>query len=286
MAMEIMEKAAPFLDSHNLLNKPELLKKRADEEGYLFVKRLVEPEAILQVRLDILAIAKKLGLLQADTNLMDGIANPNEEYIEGRWRLWAEYYKEIQRCRSFHQLAHHPNIVKLFETLFSGKVLVHPRNISRTIFPNLTRFTTPPHQDYFYIKGTPNTWTLWTPLGDCNEELGGLAVARGSHKKGLLDVHKADGAGGHACDASPEQEWVYNETNAGDAVMFHSYTIHQGRDNITFDKIRLSCDYRYQPIDEEVHESSLAPHFNIEPWDKVYENWPENDGLKYFWKTK
>ncbi len=286
MAMEIMEKSKPFLDSYNLLHRPELLRKRADEEGYLFVKRLVEPEAVLQVRHDILTIAQKYGLVRSNTNLMDGIANPDEEYIEGKWKRWKEYYSEIQRCRSFHQLAHHPNIVKLFETLFGSKVLVHPRNISRTIFPNLTRFTTPPHQDYFYIKGTPNTWTLWTSLGDCPEDLGGLAVAPRTHKRGLLDVRKADGAGGHACEASTELEWVYNETNAGDVVMFHSYTIHQGRDNITPDKIRFSCDYRYQPIGEEVHESSLLPHFNLESWDNVYTNWPKNDDLKYFWKNQ
>jgi ectoine hydroxylase-related dioxygenase (phytanoyl-CoA dioxygenase family) len=283
MAMEIMEKTAPFLDSFHLLNKPELLRKRADEEGYLFVKRLVEPEVVLQVRHDILTIAKKFGLLKSNTNMMDGIANPEEKYVEANWRLWKEYYAEIQRCRSFHQLAHHPNIVNLFENLFGKNVLVHPRNISRTIFPNLTRYTTPPHQDYYYIKGTLNTWTLWTSLGDCSEELGGLAVARASHKNGFLKVRNAEGAGGHACESEAALDWVYNETECGDIVTFHSYTIHQGRDNNTADKIRFSCDLRYQPFDEPVHESSLQPHFNLEPWETVYRDWPANDPLKYFW---
>ncbi len=283
MAMEVMEKITPFLDSKGILEKPDLLRKLADTEGYLFVKNLIDSEAVLEVRRDILAITQKFGLLKPNTNLIDGIANPSEEYIEGKWQGWKEYYAEIQRCRSFHQLAHHPNIIKLFEALFGCKTLVHPRNISRTIFPNLTRFTTPPHQDYFYIHGTSNTWTLWMPLGDCPEDLGGLAVAPRTHKKGLLDVRKADGAGGHACDASNELDWVYNETKAGDVVLFHSYTIHQGRDNNTNDKIRFSCDYRYQPMGEEIHESSLLPHYNLEPWEKVYENWSKNDSLKYFW---
>lgn len=284
MAMELMEKMASFQDSYSLLKKPELLRKRAQADGYLFIKKLVEPEAVLEVRHDILLVAQRFGLLKPGTDLMDGIANPEVNYIESKYEQFKDYYQAIQECRSFHQLAHHPNIVKLFENLFGNKVLVHPRNISRTIFPLLTKYTTPPHQDYFYIKGTPNTWTLWTPLGDCPDELGGLAVARGSHKLGMLDVRKADGAGGHACEADRDLEWVYNETTAGDVVMFHSYTIHQGRDNNTANKIRFSCDYRYQPIDEDVHHSSLDPHYNLKPWEVVYKNWPENDNLKYFWK--
>ena len=286
MAMELMEKMEAFKDSFSIRNNPTRLRKRADKDGYLFIKRLVEPEAVWQVRHDILSIAKKHGLLKPNTNVMDGIANPEVRYIEAACDQWKEYYTEIQACRSFHQLAHHPNIVALFENLFGKKVLVHPRNISRTIFPNLTKFTTPPHQDYFYIKGTPNTWTLWTPLGDCNDDLGGLAVAPGTHKLGMLDVRKADGAGGHACPTDPDFKWVYNETSCGDVVMFHSYIIHQGRDNSTVDKIRLSCDYRYQPMDEDVHPSSLLPHFNLKPWEEVYRDWPKNDKLQFFWKNE
>lgn len=285
MAMELMEKVEAFKDSFHLLNKPELLRKRAEEEGYLYFKKLIDPEEILEVRFDILSIAKKFGMLKPNSNLMDGIANPEVTYIEGK-ENWKEYYMEIQACRSFHQLAHHKNIVKLFESLFGKKVLVHPRNISRTIFPNITKFTTPPHQDFLYIKGTPNTWTVWMPLGDCPENLGGLAVAPGTHKLGMLDVRKADGAGGHACNNSPDTNWVYNETTCGDVVMFHSYTVHQGRDNSTADKIRLSCDYRYQAFDEDVDPSSLLPHYNLKSWDDLYRNWPKNDSLKYFWEKE
>ena len=31
--------------------------------------------------------------------------------------------------------------------------------------------------------------------------------------------------------------------------MFHSLTVHQGRDNITTDRIRLAASARYQPVD-------------------------------------
>jgi ectoine hydroxylase-related dioxygenase (phytanoyl-CoA dioxygenase family) len=284
MAMELMEKIEAFKDSFSLLNKPELLRKRANEEGYLYIKKLIEPEEVLQVRFDILSIAKKFGMLKPNSNLMDGIANPEMTYMEGKGD-WKEYYAEVQSCRSFHQLSHNKNIVKLFENLFGTKVLVHPRNISRTIFPNITKYTTPPHQDFLYIKGTPNTWTVWTPVGDCPEDLGGLAVSPGSHKLGMLDVRKADGAGGYACNNSPDTKWVYNETACGDVVMFHSYTIHQGRDNSTADKIRLSFDFRYQPLNEDVHESSLEPHCAIKPWEDLYRNWPKNDALQYYWVT-
>ena len=70
----------------------------------------------------------------------------------------------------------------------------------------------------------------------------------------------------------------------GDLIVLHSLTIHQGRDNITSDRLRLSADYRYQPRSHPVREDSLQPHMNWLTWKSVYEQWDKDDPVKYYWE--
>jgi 1-deoxypentalenic acid 11beta-hydroxylase len=46
---------------------------------------------------------------------------------------------------------------------------------------------TPPHQDYFFIGTNESFRTVWIPLMHIDESVGGLAAAKGSHKRGLRD---------------------------------------------------------------------------------------------------
>ena len=52
---------------------------------------------------------------------------------------------------------------------------------------------------------------------------------------------------------------------------------------IWIERIRLSLDYRYQPVSEPVHASSLKPHMGVLDWDEIYRDWSD-DALKYYWK--
>ena len=48
--------------------------------------------------------------------------------------------------------------------------------------------------------------------------------------------------------------------------------------------IRLSCDFRYQPVTEPIYIKSLTPHLQLISWDEVYEEWDDSDDLKYYWE--
>ena len=50
----------------------------------------------------------------------------------------------------------------------------------------------PPHQDHFYIRHTPDFRTMWIPLMDIDRTVGGLAVAEDSHKRGLQEHTELD----------------------------------------------------------------------------------------------
>ena len=71
----------------------------------------------------------------------------------------------------------------------------------------------------------------------------------------------------------------------GDVIMFHSLTVHQGRDNVTEDTIRLSISNRYQPVSEPVDKLALGPHWGWAEWEELYADWAPDDPLKYYWKS-
>lgn len=148
-------------------------------------------------------------------------------------------------------------------------------------FPGRPEHTAEPHQDFYPVKGTRNTWTVWIPLGDCDAELGGITVARGSHRLGFLDG-KALATG---IPLDRRTVWHCHPFTCGDVIMFHSLNIHQGRDNATADTIRLSTSARYQPVSEPVHELALGPQKRWADWEQLYAGWPPDDPLKYYWRS-
>jgi ectoine hydroxylase-related dioxygenase (phytanoyl-CoA dioxygenase family) len=195
-------------------------------------------------------------------------------------------YRQIQMLELFHLLPHHPRILALYSGLMRADVLPHPRHIARVLLRSPSFAPTPPHQDYVYIQGTHEFWTLWFPLGDCPIELGGLSILRGSHREPVLDVVAADGAGGkESILCGNDYEWVQDDYSCGDVITFPSHTVHKGLPNRLGERVRLSCDLRYQPADEPIEEKSLAPHMNVATWDEIYSGWT-NDALKYYWRSR
>ena len=123
---------------------------------------------------------------------------------------------------------------------------------------------TPIHQDFIHIQGTRNVWTAWIPFGNIRGSLGGLAVLKGSHKQGVLAVTAAAGAGGlESILCNIDLPWVEHDYEIGDVLTFHSCTVHKSLPNLMGNRVRLSCDYRYQPGDEDLEEKSLKPHMQL-----------------------
>lgn len=287
MAMNDVHDVAPFKESTSLLNHPDHLREAAKQDGYLFFRSLIPASAIIELRNDILQICKKHQFLDPKASVTDGIANPGFMVLESSVNpVYLNYYRDVQQLRSFHALAHHPKLLSALNVLFEGETLVHPLKILRTIFPQAQKHTTPPHQDYFHVRGTENTWTTWIPLGDCDKNLGGLTLVPGSHNWGLLPEHPAEGAGLIGINVPNDSKWVMGEFNVGDLLIFHSHTVHQGIDNNSADKLRISMDCRFQPLaDKKIGPVAVrSPHLHCIDWDGLYANWDKEDPLKYYWK--
>ncbi len=281
-----MPRIEPFTVSNEHLDQPEELRERAQRDGYLFFRGLIDANAIYALRRDFLDICQRHGWTHGGDALMDGIRK-GQPYMEGDADYWP-VLDEFQSLESFHTFAHHPAILDICDKLFGEKTLVHPRNIGRIMFPENTKYTTPAHQDYIHIRGTEETYTAWIPLGPCPLTLGGLSVLSGSHRNGIYPVKPTPGAGGLGIDTAPlEAEglcWVAGDYEAGDALFFHSHTVHKALPNQTSDRIRLSVDYRYQGVSQPVTQGSLLPHFNRMEWADIYTDW-KSEQYQYYWNA-
>ena len=67
-------------------------------------------------------------------------------------------------------------------------------------------------------------------------------------------------------------------------VLFHSLTVHKALPNLDPMHLRLSVDFRYQPLSHPVDPSSLLPHHNQITWEEVYADW-KSDTHKYYWQS-
>ena len=253
-----MSSFQPFRDSTKHLGDGARLRDTLHEEGYLFLRRLVDPQRIATVKQDIMRILREHHIIEddgADDPMWSGGPHPTEgEYMA--------FYDKIARMDSFVQLAESPEIVALMEGIFDGPVQVWTQRLIRVMYPDPDApapIGLGAHQDGNFRFGyqSQSFNACWMPLMEINQELGGLAVSPGSHIRGELD----HGGGSVASSAKGVKEkkvfgldaesrsWVTSDFEPGDAVIFTSLTVHRGILNRS-DRIRLSCDFRYQRVDD------------------------------------
>ncbi len=165
-------------------------------------------------------------------------------------------------CPAQHKITHCPPLTELMTDLLGGPVWAQPRRFLRLVAPSARPYGTEPHQDYRYVQGAVDTLTAWVPLHRVLADESCLRVVPGSHKKGLWPVTDVTrGTLPHPVGiAIGDGRWRLLHLYPGDAVIFHSLTLHcttppRG------DQARLSLDVRYQRTDEPIAASGmLAPY--------------------------
>ncbi len=269
--------------SNDALGDAEELRRRIGEDGYLFFRRLVEPRQVWELRSQVLKVLADGGWLHTGAPVAEGLAEPSRTCVE--WEPeYVKVYNNVQSLEAFHQLSHSPAILALIEGLVGEHVLPHPSKICRIIFPQNNTYSTPPHQDFVHIQGTTETYSCWMPLGECPTKLGGLAIQPSSHISEPYEYHLALGAGGLGVDSEQlNDDWLTADYEAGDALVFHSLTIHKSLPNLTPDRLRLSLDHRYQAVSEPIAVHNLLPHGGQIDWEEVYRGWQTTD-LQFYWK--
>lgn len=274
----------PMRESTDLLDDPDAVRERLAEDGYLYLRQVLDVERVRELRRAILRVTQQLGWTEPDTLPMSQrctivpLREEDDEFIAG--------YQEVQRLQSFHELAHDPALMALMRTVLGDSAFPHPLKIARLAFPDHYEASTPPHQDFPNNQGTPELTAAWIPVSDVPSELGGLAILRGSHRWGVLPLAGHIGAGNRCAvvppDMAEECRWVTTEFAMGDVLLFPSTTVHASLHNASEFYLRLSVDFRYQLEGQALTPGCLRPHFGQLSWDEVYEGWDDTGHQRYW----
>ena len=98
MAEELTE----FRVSNDASDDAAELRRRIAEDGYLFFRKLQDPDQLRQLRLEMLGVIRDGGWLQAGTDPIDGIADLSRRCAEGDV-AYADVYHEVYKLESFHR---------------------------------------------------------------------------------------------------------------------------------------------------------------------------------------
>ena len=255
------------------------LKSEMETYGYVFIRDLMPKGDLEQLLGDMIGIASDEGWMIEGSAQSDRIANPAMACFDPD----PKYKQAANRAfclERLHALTHHQVLIDVMKRLVGPRLLVHPKPIARMIFPNCEGALLHAHQDNSGIAGSSDSYTVWMPLHDCLQGQGTLEIKEASHLFGLQTTE-----GYIKPETAPGGDWVGGRINAGDAVMFHSLTVHRSTLS-TSSQLRFSVDYRFQSYDEAVSPLEIVFPNRAKggrTWEATYADW-KHDDLKYYWR--
>jgi len=259
------------------------LRTELRERGYVLVRNLMPARVIEQVLDEITAILSAEGWLLPQCDSISRMADINAACGDPDPRF-KRTYQQVFNLAAFHALPHHRSLERVMKMIVGDRLLVHPKPIGRLIFPHCKELTVHAHQDYRFMGGDPECFTVWIPLHDCPVEVGPLQVMERSHLHGFQNH---DDKNLHVpeipANATAGGEWVGGPINAGDVLIFHSLTVHAASPNHS-KQMRISIDCRFQDYSRALNPANLAfAGESGKSWEKTYSGW-RTDELKYYWK--
>ena len=244
-------------DSTDALDDIDELRRRIAADGYLFIRGLIERDAVLDARRVVMEHLQQQDALVDGTPLMEGVM-PRGGRSVGMKRV--AYRPEVLR------VLEGPELHELYRRLYGEEPVTFSHKWLRAV--GNEKFTGS-HMDVVYMgRGSERVNTVWIPFGDIPITQGTLAVCEASHRLpsfarmratyGRSDVDRDRISGWFSED--PEEirdrfggRWLTADVRAGDIVTFGLYLLH-GSTNNTTNRFRISCDVRYQPASEPMDE--------------------------------
>ncbi len=234
-----------FKTHNESLNDFDRLEASFQEDGYLFFRDVLDAAQVLEVQRDFVRVLQQQAVVPPGTS----------EPIWTGAGLEAIDDNGLYGLDSYVELIESTGMKQLMERVFGEPIFMFRGTNVRYALPNDQAHLTPPHQDHFFIRANREFRTVWVPLMEIGEEVGGLALAAGSHKRGLREHREQENvysyqmkgrkqAGVALADIS--EPWLTTDYRPGDVLVFHSLMLHWALPNRS-DRIRLSLDARCQP---------------------------------------
>lgn len=255
------------------------------EQGYLWLKGILDKEAVLAFRRRYFASLLETGLLAPGTDPQEGLYSGGGEDHD----LCRKVHMEVVRTAAYEAFCLQEPIIRFYEWFLEGAVYLHKRKLIRDYKPQHPA-STPAHYDLVYLRGgTDRLCTSWIPIGDCPVEMGGLIYLEGSDALGreleaeytlknadlppeerIKAYNKNMAQGGWVTKNLPEladrakARWLIADYEAGDMVVHSPYMIHAATMNTDpLGRIRLSTDIRYQRVRDEI-DARWANHWSFD----------------------
>ncbi|MBD1942101.1 phytanoyl-CoA dioxygenase family protein, partial [Coleofasciculus sp. FACHB-712] len=259
-----------LIDSSDLINQPQKLRQRMQQDGYLYLRALLNPQEVWQSRQEIAERLAAEDCLEPGHPILECVAKPGLK-MHFRPDLAAQ-------SQAIKKLLYSGRMMEFYQVFLGGDVRPFDYTWLRAVAPGHGTYA---HCDIVYMgRGTHDLYTTWTPLGDVSLEMGGLIILENSHRLerikndyGRKDVDSycynrktaqlyASGEKwwNGALSKNPVSlrkkyggRWLTADFKAGDVLIFGMFTIHASLDNHS-QRIRLSSDSRYQLASEPVDE--------------------------------
>jgi hypothetical protein len=273
----------PFFELQLDEASSSLLQGEIGRRGYVLIRELIPRGDLDRLLNEITQIIATAGWFLPGHNPSERVANVGAACGDPD-PGFKQTYQDVFNLAAFHALPHHPALQRVMKMVVGEQLLIHPKPIGRLIFPNCERLTVHAHQDYRFMGGDPECFTVWIPLHDCPVDVGPLQILEGSHRFGFQNhedenLHVPEIPDG----AAVGDDWVRGRINAGDVLIFHSLTVHAASPNVS-NRLRISLDCRFQDYKRVLNPAVLAfAGESGKSWENIYSGW-DSDELKYYWK--
>ncbi|MCC6484658.1 MAG: phytanoyl-CoA dioxygenase family protein [Armatimonadetes bacterium] len=256
-----MELGGPYLgtlpEATHLMGDADALREQMERDGFLLIRKLHDPEKVKAARRLVLENLRDNGQLDSEASLEEGLLR------EGGRGAFLGGSKAVTHTPEFLSVVESPELMRFFSDFLGAPALTFSYKWLRAV--GRGEFTGA-HYDVVYMgRGTARLFTCWTPLGDVSFENSPLAILEGSTRierlkqtYGRMDVDRDNVEGWFSNDPVELVEnfggrWLTSEFEMGDALIFGMYLMHGSLRNMT-NRVRLSCDTRYQSANEPADE--------------------------------
>jgi ectoine hydroxylase-related dioxygenase (phytanoyl-CoA dioxygenase family) len=231
---------AELTDSTALIGNGEALRERMAEDGYVFLRGVIDKDLI----------AWGEGLYR-EALAAEDLIDPSVERP-----VWTGKKSDTWRpCDAigtefWHKVVAQPELNAIMRDIYDADPVWIPIAAHRSSFPTGPLkedqdIFSGRHQDSFYSAGMGYT-ICWMPVRDVKKSNGAFAVAQGTNRRGVL--HKDINGDDHSIlpGVIPEADWRSTDFRVGDVLIFDYGTAHAGLPNPS-DEFRLSLDVRAVP---------------------------------------
>ncbi|MDQ0396204.1 phytanoyl-CoA dioxygenase family protein [Labrys monachus] len=228
------------------------------EEGYVLLRNVLPVADVMAARQEVADRLASVGELREPA--IDGIVTGVSQRDKVHPDLGA-FWKTASEGEKLRSVTHGARMREILGAIHGAPAVGHDLVYLRVAAPGRALDM---HYDYpFFAKGTPDLYTVWTPLGDVPVTDGPLFIIDKSNTyRDLIDDVVAAGE-----TASVARKLAYNrpayefaeerhtsimcaDLHAGDIIVFSLFTAHGSLDNCSpINRARMSCDVRYQRAD-------------------------------------